>query len=230
MAKIKIPIPGSIGKSINFDPDATVGATVGVDLKLADGTTPTLAELLAGGISAEEIGIFFFSQLADQIADSQVPESAVTQHEAALSIAASQITGAPVAFALTLDVINRSDFNAPNSERFFGNINSFIRKVDLSGTQQVRYMGRVNTASASANTPVIRLKYFTSFSTTVGDYLQLGDAGEVEFSVAATGYLDTGWLDLVAGAKVDNIFLAAVGDGGDAAADPAVSLQTVMFR
>ncbi len=46
MAKVKIPVAGTIGKTISFDPDATVGATIGEDLKLPDGTTPSLAELI----------------------------------------------------------------------------------------------------------------------------------------------------------------------------------------
>jgi hypothetical protein len=42
---------------------------------------------------------FTFSQILGEIADAQVPESAVTQHEAALEIAASQITSGTLADA-----------------------------------------------------------------------------------------------------------------------------------
>jgi len=106
--------------------------------------------------------------------------------------------------------VSRIDTDAPNSERFYGNVNSFIQKVDLSGKVQVRFTARVDTASASANTPVIRLKYFTAFSTTVGDYLQIGSVAEVDLSLAATGYIDSNWVSLAALARVDNTLLALV--------------------
>ncbi len=47
MAKVRVPVLGTIGKSIRIDPNATVGATIGVDFRIPDGTVPTLAELAA---------------------------------------------------------------------------------------------------------------------------------------------------------------------------------------
>ena len=94
MAKVRIPVANTVGKTVRIDPDATIGATIGTDLRLPDGTTPSLAELavaLASEVVAAE-QIRSFQQLIDSIANSQVPASAVTQHEAVLTILESQIT------------------------------------------------------------------------------------------------------------------------------------------
>ena len=55
MAKIKIPIPGTVGKSVRVDPDANEGATIGRDLRLPDGSVPTLAALAAALVGAATI-------------------------------------------------------------------------------------------------------------------------------------------------------------------------------
>lgn len=47
MAKHKVPIAGTIGKSVVVDTEATNGATLGVNLFLPNGTLPTLAQLKA---------------------------------------------------------------------------------------------------------------------------------------------------------------------------------------
>lgn len=43
--KIKVPIFGTIGKSVPIDTTATPGATIGTDLKLPDGSVPSLSGL-----------------------------------------------------------------------------------------------------------------------------------------------------------------------------------------
>ena len=47
MSKVKVPIAGTVGKSVRLDPDATVGATIGVNLYDADGELVTIATLAA---------------------------------------------------------------------------------------------------------------------------------------------------------------------------------------
>lgn len=43
--KARVPVLGTVGKSLLIDPKATVGATIGTDLRLEDGSVPTLAQL-----------------------------------------------------------------------------------------------------------------------------------------------------------------------------------------
>ena len=94
MAEVRIPVANTVGKTVRINPNATVGAHIGKDLKLPDGTVPSLAEL-ASALASEAVDVErtrSFRQLIDQIANSQVPVGAVTQHQAALTILESQIT------------------------------------------------------------------------------------------------------------------------------------------
>jgi hypothetical protein len=117
-----------------------------------------------------------------------------------------------------------------NPERFAANSTRAIVKLDLAAYTQVRATTRVVMTSASANTPKIRFRYYTSWSTTVGDYLQFGASAHVDLSVASATYVDTGWLDLATGAKADGIYAAMMEVGGDGAADPSVGNTYLWFR
>lgn len=120
--------------------------------------------------------------------------------------------------------------NSPVAARIaLGQPTRMVKLVPLAGHTQVRMTGVQVTTSASANTPVLRLRYKTgAYSATLGDYLQLG-ATEVEFTLTGTGARDTGWIDLVAGATGD-IQVALIEAGGDAAADPAMGHVHAFFR
>lgn len=118
--------------------------------------------------------------------------------------------------------------NQPNSEQFLGNSNRNITKIDLTHYTQVRLITRVVTNSASANTPRVYAEYHTSFTTTVGTFSDIGSSA-VNCSLASTGVIDSGWIDLVAGAKAD-VFVTVLQNGGDGAADPAVGGVYLHFR
>jgi len=93
MARVRVPVANTVGKTVRINPDATIGATIGTDLRLPDGTVPSLAQL-AAALASEAVAVEqvrSFRQLIDSIAPSQVPVGAVTQHQAALSIAETQI-------------------------------------------------------------------------------------------------------------------------------------------
>ena len=123
--------------------------------------------------------------------------------------------------------------NATNAERFALNTTRHIQMVDLAGYTQARLIAHVLVVSASANTPLLRLRYYTSLNATFANYLQLGASGHVEVSVV-TGtvntWQDSGWLDLASGAKADGVAIAMCEIGGDGAADPAVGYTVAMFR
>lgn len=116
-----------------------------------------------------------------------------------------------------------------SAAQFFANSNRNITKADLSLYTQCRLIARVTTGSASANTPRLILRYRNgSFSTTVGDYSDIGTS-EVDCPLVSTGVIDSGWIDLAAGAKND-VLLTVVQIGGDGAADPAVANLQAHFR
>lgn len=129
--------------------------------------------------------------------------------------------------------VNFAMTNATLAERFAGNSTRHIVVANLKGYTQGRFFAQIQVASASASTPKIRLRYYTSWNGTFSNYLQLGASGHADISVftgTAATLGDTGWFDLAAGAKADGIALAMCEIGGDAAADPAVGWTAAWFR
>jgi hypothetical protein len=102
-------------------------------------------------------------------------------------------------------------------------------KVDLSLFTQGRIViNKLGTAGASS--AVIRVRYATSYSQIIGNYLQMGSS-EIQGAINVTNSMvDSGWIDLVAGAKADNIFIVLNGINGDGVLDPVFGNIHVQFR
>lgn len=102
-------------------------------------------------------------------------------------------------------------------------------KLDLDDFTQVRF--RVSKgATAGATGSKLILRYHTSLSTSASDY---SDIGTSEVSVAVdvgAGVLDTGWVNLAAGAIATNRFIVIVGSGGDGTIDPDYGTITAEFQ
>jgi len=128
---------------------------------------------------------------------------------------------ATAAFALT---------NSPLAERIvLAQPTRMCKFVPLTGFTQVRMVGVQVTTSASVNSPKITLKYKTgNYSATLGDYAAIG-ASSVELSLTGTGAKDTGWINLVSGAKAD-VWVTLTEKGGDGVLDPAFGHLTVWFK
>jgi hypothetical protein len=106
-----------------------------------------------------------------------------------------------------------------------------VSVLDLSVCLQVRFTALVTTLSASANTPRLRLRYrATGYAATIGNYNSIVTTTGAELSLAATGFIDTGWLTLINGAKATTTALTVDQIGGDGAADPAVTSVIAYFR
>jgi hypothetical protein len=118
--------------------------------------------------------------------------------------------------------------NQANSEGFLASNNRNIQRFDLTGFTQAKLVSRVVTASASVNSPRLELQYATSFTVTVGSYLDIA-ASPLSLSLSAAGVIDTGWVNLVAGAKA-NVYLTVTQNGGDGVADPALGPVTAYFK
>lgn len=118
--------------------------------------------------------------------------------------------------------------NQAAADGFLGNSNRNITKADLTNYTQCRLLARVVTASASAASPRIRVRYRTAFSTTIADFSDIGTS-EVACSLSAAGLIDSGWINLAAGAKAD-VFLTISQLGGDGVADPALGMVLAQFR
>lgn len=123
--------------------------------------------------------------------------------------------------------------NATLAERFAGNSARHIALANLKGYTECRLLSHVAVASASTGTPLLRVRYYTSWNGTFSNYLQLGASGHVQVSVftgTASTLQDSGWTAMAAGAQADGIALAMCEIGGDAAADPAVGWTAMWFR
>lgn len=126
--------------------------------------------------------------------------------------------------------VNFAMTNATLAERFAGNTTRHLFMVDLAGYTQVRLRTNIQVLSASAGTPLFRVKYCVGWSTTVGNFLQIGQSEQLQVSLAATGYIDTGWVNLAAGARVDGVTIGCTELGGDGAIDPALGATDILFR
>lgn len=141
-------------------------------------------------------------------------------------------TWSPVQLAIVLNAVASANvaFSAqPAADTLFLSSVRHIQKADLTNFSQVRFL--VNkTGNTGATGATLHLRYHTSYSTTVGDYVAIGTSAlSVAVDTASSVYLDTGWIDLASGAKAD-VFLAVVGAGGDASASPQFGAITAQFR
>ena len=103
-----------------------------------------------------------------------------------------------------------------------------IHKVDLTGYSQVRLLVFKSTVAGAAAAKLI-LRYQTGFNQTVANYSDIG-AAEVSVDVnVQNAYLDTGFINLVAGAKAE-VFVALLGSGGNGTLDPAFGIIEAEFK
>ena len=104
-----------------------------------------------------------------------------------------------------------------------------IQRLDLTGYTQVRLrVMKLGVAGAAASKLILRYKA-SPMTQVVANYSDIG-ASEVSLAVNVTNtYLETAWINLVAGAKAD-VFLALLGSGGDGALDPAFGTIVAEFK
>lgn len=118
--------------------------------------------------------------------------------------------------------------NMPAALTFLNGSHRFSTKADLTSYTQVRIIvNKQGTAGAASSK--IRLLYRTAFDATVANWLTIG-ASEVEVAVNVTNtVIDSGWINLVAGAKAD-VFLTVAGISGDGVLDPIFGSIVVQFK
>lgn len=103
-----------------------------------------------------------------------------------------------------------------------------VQKVDLTNFTQVKL--QVNKqGTAGAATAKLILRYYTAFSQTVANYLDIGTS-EVSVAINVQNtFLDTGWINLASGAKSD-VWIDLLGINGDGVLDPAFGSIVAIFR
>jgi len=118
--------------------------------------------------------------------------------------------------------------NMPSAISFFDGSTAFINAAELSNFTQVRLLiNKLGTAGASGS--AIILRYNTTYTQNANLWSAIGTTS-VQLAVNNTNqFLETAWIDLVAGAKAD-VFIALMGSGGDGAADPIFGMIAAEFR
>jgi hypothetical protein len=103
------------------------------------------------------------------------------------------------------------------------------QRVNLTGYTQVRLLvNKQGTAGAAAAKLILRYKA-APWTQVVANY---SDIGVSEVSVAINvqnTFLDTGWINLAAGANAD-VFIDLLGQGGDGVLDPAFGYVCAVFK
>jgi hypothetical protein len=118
--------------------------------------------------------------------------------------------------------------NMPLAATFLSGSHRHILKVDLTNFTQVRLIvNKQGTAGAAASKLILR--YRTAFSTTVGDYSDIGTS-EVNVAVNVQNTVQvSNWINITANAKAD-VFVCLVGSGGDGALDPVFGNIIAQFK
>jgi len=103
-----------------------------------------------------------------------------------------------------------------------------IQEVDLTNFTQVRFrVNKLTVAGAAAS--LLILRYATTYTQTAASYLDIGTSVvSVAINVTAT-YLDTGWINLVAGAKAE-VYIVPIGISGNGTADPVFGSIVAEFQ
>lgn len=139
----------------------------------------------------------------------------------------------PLRVVFQSDRLNRAWTNMPSADTVMGGDAYGIRRADLTNFTQVRliagwYSGYVAGATGSK----LRLMYDAAnlMSVSAANYTNIS-ASACEFSMAggSSTWLDSGWVNLAAGAKAD-VTLVLVGSGGDGVADPTIPVCWADFR
>lgn len=122
----------------------------------------------------------------------------------------------------TIFVINTLTLtNQAQAESELANLqgSSTILQDTLGRFNKVRLTCRVTTLSASANTPILYIQYSLNATT----WVTIGSgAGADVISLSSTGQKATNWLNIPAGALLNDVYFRIAQAGGDAVADPVV--------
>lgn len=113
---------------------------------------------------------------------------------------------------------------------------AFIATVlapDTTPFNQIRLVARVQSSSASANSPRLSISYATAAdpSANQDDFTQIGtDSGDNVIDVSSTGFKKTAWMTIPSGASGTDIFFRCIYDGGDGVEDITIRSARIQLR
>jgi hypothetical protein len=191
---------GDANRTLTIGADSSISGTAyvasGTDVALADGGT----------------GASLTDPNADRILFWDDSAGAATWLTAGTGLSITGTTLAATAAAPMLDITlhgagGTQITNSSSSNTFLGNSTRHVAKVDLTNYTQARLL--VNIQGTADTTADLVLRYSTTYQTVAGSYSTAGST-EITVPLATINSMqDSGWIDLVAGAKAD-VFLAAI--------------------
>lgn len=145
---------------------------------------------------------------------SAVPQSAVTN--LTTDLASKQFSTGFLSSQFTWTDMPVADTEFPGTPH---------QKVDLDMSTQFRAVVRVTVAGYGGSN--LRFQYSADDAT---GWTNLDGAAGPTILLTSTGTIDTGWISIVAGAKIPNCFIRIIGVAGDGVADPAFSVISLYFK
>jgi hypothetical protein len=100
-----------------------------------------------------------------------------------------------------------------------------IVPVNLTKKSRIMIYGYVSVIGHTTSKLIVKYKT-GAWSATVGDYSDVG-VTEVSIPITATGYVDSGWIDITGSAKAQ-VFVAVTGSGGNIVLDPSWNILGVV--
>ena len=128
------------------------------------------------------------------------------------------------------DETNIVDTNMPLARRFFLNTPRYITLFDLSTYTQCRILVTMDgTAGAAASKLAVEYRA-AGFNANVANYVDIGVTEIAATCNAGSTLTTSGWINLAAGAKADNVAVCVTSEGGDGAIDPTFGKVIIQFR
>ena len=119
--------------------------------------------------------------------------------------------------------------NQPVAERFFLNTHRYVVLLDLTNYTQCRLIVNKQTVAANAGA-VMTMKYRAAgFSTSVGNYSDIGTSAVTVATDVQNSLLSSGWVDLAEAAKAD-VAVCVTEAGGNAVLDPQFGYVCLQFK
>lgn len=229
-----------------FERVLTIGDNANAVLDLASGEVTQLANIGATVISASDwtavaalVGVNTGNEpsasttvqgIVERATQAEVDAGTDTTRYISPATLAATSTGIPDSYPWYPPFQFITLTNQTNAIQFHATLTNNRTKADFSSVTDIRLIIKVTTASSSANSPRMVLKYRTTDDTTPANWtLDIGTS-EVSCSFAATGIIDTGWIAVTAGAQIDNVFIGLMVIGGDGAQDPIIAGPVMYTR